>query len=101
MDIKKLVEEYEILEDERDNRREFCEKFEEVVEKEFRPVAEKLVNMVKTFKELYPDSNSYSLPVDITRKIDILALCAGQLYDLLEGNNKKGNKIAKALGYNE
>jgi hypothetical protein len=83
-----------------DNKREFCDKLEEIIDKEFTPVREKLINLVATFKELYPDTNEASLPRDISRSVDSIALCAGHIFDILNDDKRTLTKIRKALGYN-
>lgn len=81
------------------NKHDFCEQVETIVENEFKPVAQKLTNLVKTFKELYPDTNESSLPYDISREIDYIALTAANLFDMLNDTKSNTKKIRKALGY--
>lgn len=82
------------------NKHDFCEQIETIVENEFKPVAQKLTNLVKTFKKLYPDTNESSLPYDISREIDYIALTAAILFDMLNDTKSNTKKIRKALGYN-
>lgn len=101
MNVKKLVEELSPLVEENNSKEDFCNKLEEIIDKEFTPIREKLINLVATFKELYPDTNEASLPRDISRSVDSLALCAGHIFNILNDDKKVLTKIRKALGYNE
>ena len=83
------------------NKHDFCEQIETIVENEFKPVAQKLANLVKTFKELYPDTNEASLPYDISREFDFIALTAASLFDMLNDTKSNTKKIRKALGYDQ
>ena len=78
----------------------FCDNIENIINKEFEPIREKLLNLVIEFKEQYPDTNEASLPRDISRSIDSLALTSGHIFSILNDDKSWLNKIRKALGYN-
>ena len=106
MDIKKLIEDYDSLDNgieitgTEEPRRKFCEEFEMFISQKFAPLERELLDLVLESKKQFPDTNEYSLPVDISRSIDRIAFLAASVYDILNGDEKVGKKIKKALGYN-
>lgn len=100
---RSLVEEFDNLDKDTQNKEEFEKKVISLIEEKFIPLYQELFQLVKTVKELYPDTNEYSFSPSLVRKIDEMTTASASLVDII--NDKplgKGNvaKIRKVLGYN-
>lgn len=108
-DVKKLVEEYSKLDLKEDadkdkqNKEDFEAKIINLINEKYVPLYQELFQVVKTMKELYPDTNMYSFTPTLDRKIDEIIETAASLKDIIDGKDLgKGivKKIRKVLGYN-